>query len=107
VLRFLFYTRFRDISTGLRLVRREVVEELDLEASSPFIGAEIAIKTMFLGHPVGEVGIQTFPRDFRRGQSTSPRNIVATIIDMLHCRRRIFSPSYRPSGPGSDRLPDP
>ena len=54
---------------------------------------------------MGEVGIQTFPRDFRRGASTTPRNIVATIIDMLHCRRRIFSPSYGSSeadgsGPG-------
>ena len=100
VLRRLFFTRFRDISTGLRLVRREVVEELDLEATSPFIGAEIAIKTMFMGHPVGEVGIQTFPRDFGRGASTTPRNILATIVDMLHCRRRIFSPTYGSPGPG-------
>ncbi|HEY5699463.1 MAG TPA: glycosyltransferase family 2 protein [Acidimicrobiales bacterium] len=107
VLRFLFFTRFRDISTGLRLVRREVVQELDLEASSPFIGAEIAIKTMFTGHPVGEVGIQTFPRDFRRGQSTTPKNIAATIIDMLHCRRRVFSSSYRPFGAGGDRSSEP
>ena len=99
VLRRLFFTRFRDISTGLRLVRREIVEELDLEATSPFIGAEIAIKTMFMGHPVGEVGIQTFPRDFRRGASTTPGNIVATIVDMIQCRRR-SSPPRPSSGPG-------
>ena len=62
---------------------------------------------MFMGYPVGEVGIQTFPRDFRRGQSTTPRNIAATIIDMLHCRRQVFSPSYRSSGPDGDRSSEP
>jgi glycosyltransferase involved in cell wall biosynthesis len=93
-LRFLFKTRYRDISTGLRLLRRELVNELDLHATSPFIGAEIAIKTMLKGFPVGEVGIQTFPREFGSGASTSARNIVATIKDMMVCRRTIFSRNY-------------
>jgi len=93
-LRFLFKTRYRDISTGLRLLRRELIGELDLHATSPFIGAEIAIKTMLKGFPVGEVGIQTFPREFGSGSSTSVRNIIATIKDMMACRRTIFSRNY-------------
>ena len=100
VLRRLFFTRYRDVSTGLRLVRKEVVDELPLEATSPFIGAEIAIKTMLKGYRVGEMGIQTFPREFGRGNSTSPTNIYRTIVDMLHCHRRVFSSSYRPFGAG-------
>lgn len=93
-LRFLFKTRYRDISTGLRLMRRELIDELHLEASSPFIGAEIAIKTMLKGFRVGEVGIQTFPREFGTGSATSTRNIIATIKDMLKTRRTIFSADY-------------
>ncbi len=93
-LRYLFKTRYRDISTGLRLIRRDLINELDLHATSPFIGAEIAIKTMLKGFPVGEVGIQTFPREFGSGSSTSIRNIIATIRDMLMCRRTIFSRNY-------------
>lgn len=95
-LRALFKTQFRDISTGLRLVRRELVSELDLKSNSPFIGAEIAIKTMLKGFPVGEVGIQTFPREFGHGSATSWRNIVATIKDMIACYHTIFSPGYDP-----------
>lgn len=95
-LRALFKSRFRDISTGLRLIRRDLVNELDLKSSSPFIGAEIAIKTMLKGFPVGEVGIQTFPREFGHGSATSWRNIIATIQDMLSCYRTIFSPGYDP-----------
>lgn len=93
-LRFLFKTRYRDISTGLRLIRRELIDELHLEAASPFIGAEIAIKTMLKGFRVGEVGIQTFPREFGRGSSTSIRNIIATIKDMLAAHATIFSTDY-------------
>lgn len=95
ILRMLFRTTYRDISTGLRLVRRDVVQEIDLMATSPFIGAEIAIKTMLRGFRVGEVGIQTFPREFGSGQSTSVTNIRKTIIDMFACHRAIFSAEYQ------------
>ena len=94
VLRRLFQTCYRDISCGLRLIRKEVVEELELQSSSPFIGAEIAIKTMLKGYRVGEVGIQTFPREFGKGSSVSLRNIYATITDMVAVHRSVFSTEY-------------
>jgi glycosyltransferase involved in cell wall biosynthesis len=94
ILRHLYYTRYRDVSTGLRLVRKSLVDSLTLEATSPFIGAEIAIKSMLKGYPVGELGIQTFPREFGRGSSTSPTNIYRTIVDMIRCYRRVFSTDY-------------
>jgi glycosyltransferase involved in cell wall biosynthesis len=94
VLRLLFRTRFRDVSTGLRMIRRSVAAELDLRSDSPFIGAEIAIKTMLKGYRVGEVGIQTFPRTFGTGSSTSMRNIIATMRDMWSVYRTVFSDEY-------------
>ena len=94
LLRAVFRTRYRDISCGLRLLRREVAEELSLTSASPFIGAEIAIKTMLKGFRVGEVGIQTFPREFGHGSSTSLRNIVATLRDMRAVYHEVFSPDY-------------
>jgi len=94
LLRFLFQTRYRDISCGLRLVRRQVIENLTLESTSPFIGAEIAIKTMLKGFRVGEVGVQTFPRAFGGGSSTSAANILATLRDMRRVYRRVFSSEY-------------
>ncbi len=65
-----------------------------MEANSPFIGAELAIKAMLKGYPVGEVGIQTFPRVFGEGNSTSMKNIMATIKEMLHIYGKIFSQDY-------------
>lgn len=94
IFRFLFHTQYRDISTGLRLIRKSLVDDLTLESTSPFIGAEITVRTMLKGYRVGEVGIQTFPREFGRGSSTSVRNIRATIQDMMRIHRHIFSREY-------------
>jgi glycosyltransferase involved in cell wall biosynthesis len=94
LLRFFFRTPFRDVSTGLRLARRSVLEDVELEASSPFIGAELAIKAMLKGYRVGEVGIQTFPRVFGAGSTTSLPNIIATIRDMWRIYHRVFSDVY-------------
>jgi glycosyltransferase involved in cell wall biosynthesis len=94
VLRFLFKTNYRDISTGLRLAKKEIVQDLQLTSNSPFIGAELTIKTMLKGLRVGEVGIQTFPREFGSGASTSLKNIYLTIKDMFRVYNEIFSDKY-------------
>lgn len=94
IFRFVFKTKYRDISTGLRLMRKDVANELELISDSPFIGAEITVRTMLKGYRVGEMGIQTFPREFGSGASVSWKNIIKTIKDMLHVRRHIFSRYY-------------
>ena len=91
---FLFRTRFRDISTGLRMGRRSMLRDLELEASSTFIGAELAIKAMLKGYRVGEVGIQTFPRRFGRGSTTTIESVAHTISDMLKTYQTMFSDRY-------------
>ncbi|MEE8557293.1 MAG: glycosyltransferase family 2 protein, partial [Myxococcota bacterium] len=74
LVRILFQIPYRDISTGLRLARKSVIDELNLQSTSPFIGAEIAIKAMLKGYRIGEVGIQTFPREFGRGGTVTRAN---------------------------------
>ena len=99
VLRWLFRTPFRDVSTGIRAFHRSILADIDLTCDSPFLGAELAIKTMLCGYPVGELGIQTFPRAFGRSSSTTPANIARTIVDMMRVRREIFSEHYQlPAG---------
>jgi glycosyltransferase involved in cell wall biosynthesis len=93
-LRILFRSPYRDISTGLRMVRKTLLDEVPLESTSPFIGAELTIKSMLKGYRVGEVGIQTFPREFGRGSATSWKNIIRTIQEMLKMHRTIFSSGY-------------
>jgi hypothetical protein len=70
LLRLLFRMPFRDVSTGLRMIRKSVIEDLALESTSPFVGAEIAIKAMLKGYAVGEVGSRC-PRVFGKGATAS------------------------------------
>ena len=83
ILRFLFLTNFRDISTGSRLIKRDIIKKVNLSSKSPFIGAELAIKSKYLGLKVKEVGIHTYPRTFGSGESVTIRNIIFTIKEML------------------------
>jgi len=94
LLRFLFKVKYRDISTGLRMIRKSLLDEISIQSTSPFIGAEITIKTMLKGYRVGEVGIQTFPRSFGKGASVSMPNIWKTIKDMIKIHSQIFSSYY-------------
>ena len=83
ILRFLFKTKFKDISAGSRLIKKSVIKKINLISNSPFLGAELAIKSKYKGLKVSEVGIHTYPRTFGTGSSVSLINIFLTIKEML------------------------
>ena len=83
ILRFLFLTNFKDISTGSRLINKKMFKNLNLVSNSPFIGAELAIRSKYKGYKVSEVGIHTYPRTFGSGSTVSLKNIFLTIKDMI------------------------
>ena len=83
ILRVLFSTTFKDISTGSRLINKKIMNKIKLFSNSPFIGAELAIKSRNKDVKVSEVGIHTYPRTFGSGSSVSLKNIFLTIKDML------------------------
>ena len=96
VLRFLFRSKYHDISSGLKLIKREVLDDIEITSSSPFVGAEIVLKSMLKGYLVGEVGISTYPREFGLSTSTSWKNIFGTIRDMFRVHSEVFSNKPRP-----------
>ena len=83
ILRILFHTKFKDISTGSRLINKKILKKINLISNSPFLGAELAIKSKHKGFKVSEVGIHTYPRTFGSGSSVSFKNILLTIKEML------------------------
>ena len=83
LLRFLFGTKFLDISTGSRLVKSKLIKKIRLRSNSAFLGAELAIKAKLQGFKINEIGIHTYPRTFGSGSSVSIKNIALTIKDML------------------------
>ena len=82
-MRILFHTKFKDISTGSRLIKKSLLKKITLVSNSPFIGAELAIKSKYGGYNVNEMGIHTYPRTFGTGSTVSLKNILLTIKEML------------------------
>ena len=83
ILRLIFNIKFRDISTGSRLVNKKLIKRIKLKSNSPFVGAELAIRAGLAGYKVGEIGIHTYPRTFGSGSSVSFKNILLTLKDMI------------------------
>ena len=90
LIQILFKSKFRDISTGLRLINRKILNDIELNSQNAFIGAEIAIKLMLKGYQVGEMGITTYPRKFGTSTIITFRNILNTIKDIIRIRKEIF-----------------
>ena len=90
IVRYIFKTNFRDISTGLRLINKKALNDLNLISSSSFIGAEIAIGLMLKGYQIGEMGITTYPRKFGNGGVVTLKGIITTIIDLIKVYKNFF-----------------
>ena len=89
-LRLLFKSPYRDHSCGLKAIRSNIIGDITVTSNSPFVGAEIIVKSMVRGYPIGEVGIKTYPRKFGESHSTSIKNIVYSIRDMFRVYKEIF-----------------
>tara|TARA_B100000315_G_C14544941_1_gene572754 strand:+ start:58 stop:792 length:735 start_codon:yes stop_codon:yes gene_type:complete len=90
LLRFLFRSPFRDISCSLKIFSREVIDRIEIESDSPFVDAEIIFKSMLMGFHIGEVGINSYPREFGKSTSTSLTNIMLTLKDIFRIRKKLF-----------------
>ena len=90
MLRFLFNINFKDISCGARLVNKKILKKIKLTTNSPFIGAELVIKAKYLGYKIDEVGIHSFPSNFRAGSSIVLKNILITIRDIFILYYKIY-----------------
>ncbi|MDB5350698.1 MAG: glycosyl transferase family 2 [Planctomycetota bacterium] len=70
LLNLLFRRRVRDLTNNLKLMRREVVENLDLEAAWFAANAETGLKPLLMGYKVQGVPISWINRTPEMGQSS-------------------------------------
>jgi|SRR5436190_13042901 len=103
VIGVLFGWPHRDVNFSFKLLRREVLEAVELRAEGSLIDAELVVKAKNLGFVIQQIGLDYFPRS--RGISTlsSPtvifkilRELVGLYSDMRHPKRRASAPSPQP-----------
>jgi glycosyltransferase involved in cell wall biosynthesis len=91
----LFGWPHRDINFAFKLMRREILEAVELRSEGSLISAELITKAKNLGFTVQQIGLDYFPRT--RGRSTLSslgvigkilRELVVLYPEMRHPRRR-------------------
>lgn len=94
----LFSIPIRDVDCDFRLLRRRVVEPLELVSSSGSICVELVHKLHRSGCVFAEVPVQHHPRTHGRSQFFTPRRVARTALDLLSLWLRVAAPGRRRRG---------
>ncbi|MFI5167611.1 MAG: glycosyltransferase family 2 protein [Thermoanaerobaculales bacterium] len=96
----LFGWPHRDINFSFKLMRRGVLEAVELRAEGSLIDAELIVKAKNLGFAIQQLGLDYFPRTHGRSTLSSAaviRKILVELVrlypDMRHPRRKASVPS--------------
>ncbi len=81
--RFLFRIRLRDIDCDFRLVRRELLEEIELTSTSGTICVELVRKLELSRCRVREVGVHHYARQHGRSQFFRIRSLATTFSQIV------------------------
>jgi glycosyltransferase involved in cell wall biosynthesis len=91
----LFGWPHRDINFSFKLLRREVLEAIELRSQGSLIDAELIVKAKNLGFVIQQLGLDYFPRTRGRSTLSSPtvilkifRELTSLYPEMRHPRRR-------------------
>ncbi len=79
LIKILFHMRIKDVNFSFKLVKKEILEYLNLKSEGSFIDAELLIKARRYGFKIIQFGTNYFPRT--RGISTlSSSNVIIKIL---------------------------
>lgn len=91
----LFGWPHRDINFSFKLLRREVLEAVELRSEGSLIDAELIVKAKGLGFVIQQLGLDYFPRTRGRSTLSSPtvilkifRELVTLYPEMRHPNRK-------------------
>jgi glycosyltransferase involved in cell wall biosynthesis len=94
--RTLFHIRLRDIDCDFRLIRRDVLQALNLRSDTGSICVELVRGIELSGCGIVEVGVHHYPRTYGRSQFFRVRSLFTTFrqLSALYCRL-VVGPAVR------------
>jgi glycosyltransferase involved in cell wall biosynthesis len=82
LIRLFFRVPYRDLTSSLKLFRREVCPEIELLSRGNFTDVELILRAHYNGFRINEIPIEHHPREFGRSHSMSFRRILETFVEM-------------------------
>lgn len=91
----LFGVPIRDVNFSCKLIRRRILEGMELRSEGSFIDAELIARAKARRYDIQQIGLDYFPRT--RGVSTlsSPRTVVRILLDMARLAPSIWREKRR------------
>lgn len=86
LIRTMFGVKARDINFAFKLVRRRVLEDIELKSEGSFIDAELIIRALRSGFELQQFGVDYFPRTMGESTLSSPGVIRMIIKEMFTLR---------------------
>lgn len=81
--RFLFRVKLRDIDCDFRLMRRDLVQAINLTSTSGTICVELVKKIELTGCQIAEVGVHHYPRLHGRSQFFRVKSLLSTLMQLI------------------------
>jgi glycosyltransferase involved in cell wall biosynthesis len=81
--RFLFRIRIRDVDCDFRLMRRDLLEEIELTSTSGTICVELVRKLELSPYRIEEVGVHHYPRLHGRSQFFRLKSLSTTLYQLI------------------------
>ncbi|MBL8219597.1 MAG: glycosyltransferase family 2 protein [Bryobacterales bacterium] len=89
--RLLFGVRIRDIDCDFRLIRRALLQNIELTSTSGTICVELVRKLELSGWKVEEIGVHHYPRRHGRSQFFRLRSLFTTFYQLIRLRLQLWS----------------
>jgi glycosyltransferase involved in cell wall biosynthesis len=93
----MFALQVRDTDCDYRLIRRSVLERIDLRQTSGAFCVELLRKLQDTGARFTEVGVHHYPRPHGRSQFFRPAAIAGTLTDLFRLHRELRNAPATPS----------
>ena len=97
MVRLLFQVNVRDVNFSFKLMKREVLEAVELKSEGSLIDAELVVKAINRGFKLQQIGLDYFPRVHGTSYLSSPAVIVKMLRELMwlypEMRRKMQRPS--------------
>ncbi|MGB3113101.1 MAG: glycosyltransferase family 2 protein, partial [Candidatus Omnitrophota bacterium] len=90
LVRILFGLNVRDIDCAFKIIKKKVIENVDLKSESQFISAELLIKAKKKGYSIKQVGVHHYPREKGKPTGNSIRAIIGSFSELFSLWRELL-----------------
>ena len=87
LVRLLFGRLVRDVNCAFKLIRSDLLRQLDLKSSGALINTELLVKARRFEARIVEVPVEHFPRESGRQTGANPRVVLRAFAELIAFRR--------------------